>query len=106
MRRGDEAGRARHRAREVPDDVAAAGHEESREGDEGRNRKHVGHALGGIFQSGHEMAVKHVGQDQERDDRAEGQSEHDLLLDPLTREGRFPLEFNVHRQGPFLLLVD
>ena len=41
LRRGHKTGHARNRAGEVPDDVAAAGHEESGEGDEGRDGERV-----------------------------------------------------------------
>jgi len=42
------------------------------------------------------MAVDHVGQNEERDDRTQREGEDDLLLDPLSREGGFPFDLNVH----------
>jgi len=94
--RGDEVGRTRDGVREVPDHVATARHQESGKGHQGGDGERFGQALGGVFHPGHEVSVDHIGQNEERDDRAQSEGEDDLLLDPLSRKRGLPFDLNVH----------
>jgi hypothetical protein len=82
---------ARQGGGDVPDDEGAAGHEERGEGEERRDAHRGRHTHERAQELAH-RGVKRVGQQEQRDHRAEGEGEDHLAPDPLAGEGHLTID--------------